>query len=204
MADNELTSSTMATFDASHSSVSAEILLTPSTVELTPSISTFIFSTVSLSTLVTSSPMLLTSAALLLAFSACSRRCSISFRISLAVSEDSVARLPISSATTANPLPASPALAASIEALSARRLVWAAILLIPSTFSLTLLTAILVSVIVWLISATALSIMLMLTDNCSRAPADSWEAVLISAAEEANVSAFSATVRMACERSSIL
>ena len=42
-------------------------------------------------------------------------------------------RAPISSATTAKPLPASPALAASIEALSARRFVWFAIDEIKST-----------------------------------------------------------------------
>ena len=36
------------------------------------------------------------------------------------------------SATTAKPLPASPALAASIEALSARRFVWLAIAAIAS------------------------------------------------------------------------
>ena len=39
----------------------------------------------------------------------------------------------ISSATTANPFPASPALAASIDALSARRFVWLAILRIVPT-----------------------------------------------------------------------
>ena len=51
-------------------------------------------------------------------------------------STDSVlvcASLPISVATTANPLPASPALAASIEALSARRLVSSAISPITDT-----------------------------------------------------------------------
>ncbi len=43
----------------------------------------------------------------------------------------SSARLLICSATTANPLPASPALAASMEALSASMLVWAEMELIP-------------------------------------------------------------------------
>ena len=42
------------------------------------------------------------------------------------------ARLDISLATTANPLPASPALAASMEAFNARRLVWEATLVIIS------------------------------------------------------------------------
>ena len=46
------------------------------------------------------------------------------------------ASLLISSATTANPLPASPALAASIEALSAKRLVWSANAFISVTNSL--------------------------------------------------------------------
>ena len=49
---------------------------------------------------------------------------------------DSSARTLISSATTANPLPCSPALAASILALRARRLVW---LDIPAIISVTLL-----------------------------------------------------------------
>ena len=42
------------------------------------------------------------------------------------------ARFLMLSATTAKPLPASPALAASIEALRARRLVWLAIEMIDS------------------------------------------------------------------------
>ncbi len=46
----------------------------------------------------------------------------------------------ISSATTANPLPASPALAASIEALSARRFVWLDIDIMLPTISSTSLT----------------------------------------------------------------
>ena len=50
-----------------------------------------------------------------------------------AASADSLASLLISSATTANPLPASPALAASIEALRESRLVWLEILIISST-----------------------------------------------------------------------
>ena len=43
-----------------------------------------------------------------------------------------MARLEISVATTAKPLPASPALAASMDALSARRDVWSATLLMSS------------------------------------------------------------------------
>ncbi len=50
--------------------------------------------------------------------------------ISSADFDDSSANFLISSATTANPLPCSPALAASIEALSASRFVWSAIELI--------------------------------------------------------------------------
>ena len=46
--------------------------------------------------------------------------------ISLADAAEESARLLISSATTANPRPASPARAASMEALRDRRLVWAA------------------------------------------------------------------------------
>ncbi len=46
---------------------------------------------------------------------------------------DSSARLLISSATTANPLPASPALAASIAAFKAKRLVCSVIELMVST-----------------------------------------------------------------------
>jgi len=49
--------------------------------------------------------------------------------ISLAASLDWSARVLISSATTAKPRPASPALAASMEAFKESRLVWAAILL---------------------------------------------------------------------------
>ena len=56
------------------------------------------------------------------------------------MSLESSASFPISSATTANPLPASPALAASIEALSESRFVWVAMEVIPSTFSLILAT----------------------------------------------------------------
>src|SRR3954470_4151216 len=46
-----------------------------------------------------------------------------------------VARFLTSAATTAKPLPASPARAASIVALSARRLVWSAMSLISATIS---------------------------------------------------------------------
>ena len=60
----------------------------------------------------------------------------MSFSIMLLIlSADSVdwsASTRISSATTANPLPFSPALAASIDALSERRLVWLAISAIMS------------------------------------------------------------------------
>ncbi len=63
------------------------------------------------------------------------------FLISLADLLDWSERLPISVATTANPLPAYPALAASIEALSASRLVWLAMDAIISTASLIFCTA---------------------------------------------------------------
>ena len=58
----------------------------------------------------------------------------------------SVLRVRICSATTANPLPASPALAASIEALRARRLVWLEILSIVLVSSLTVSNSFLNSV----------------------------------------------------------
>lgn len=51
----------------------------------------------------------------------------IRFAISLTDEVLLLARVPISDATTENPFPASPALAASIEALSARRFVLSAI-----------------------------------------------------------------------------
>ena len=50
-----------------------------------------------------------------------------------AATEDSSASFLTSSATTANPLPASPALAASMAAFRARRLVWSAIFVMVST-----------------------------------------------------------------------
>ena len=53
----------------------------------------------------------------------------------------SVLNARICSATTAKPLPASPALAASIEALRARRLVWLDILSIALVWSLTVLNS---------------------------------------------------------------
>ena len=66
----------------------------------------------------------------------------------------------ISSATTANPFPASPALAASIEAFNARRLVWLEILkivaTIPFTSSTRLLTC-LVDSAAWLLACSTLS-----------------------------------------------
>ena len=46
------------------------------------------------------------------------------FLIVSAVVEELFARLPISLATTANPRPASPALAASIDAFKDKRFVW--------------------------------------------------------------------------------
>ena len=52
------------------------------------------------------------------------------------VSSVCVARSPISEATTANPLPASPALAASILAFNARRFVWEEICLMLSVSAL--------------------------------------------------------------------
>ena len=52
---------------------------------------------------------------------------SIRFLVEFAALELSSASFPISSATTANPFPASPARAASMEALSDRRFVWSAI-----------------------------------------------------------------------------
>src|SRR5271156_2726308 len=52
---------------------------------------------------------------------------SISAAVVLAASADRIARFRTSSATTANPLPASPARAASTAALRARRFVWNAI-----------------------------------------------------------------------------
>ena len=56
----------------------------------------------------------------------------LTFWIWTAVSSVVVASLPISSATTAKPLPASPALAASILAFKASKLVWSVILIISS------------------------------------------------------------------------
>ena len=56
----------------------------------------------------------------------------MSLLISPVASDVWLARLEISVATTAKPLPASPALAASMDALRARRDVWSATLLISS------------------------------------------------------------------------
>jgi hypothetical protein len=52
---------------------------------------------------------------------------SIMLAVFLAASAERIARLRTSSATTAKPLPASPARAASTAAFSASRLVWKAI-----------------------------------------------------------------------------
>ena len=57
--------------------------------------------------------------------------------ICLAVAEELEARFPISWATTANPLPCSPALAASMDAFRESRLVWLAISKICLAISLT-------------------------------------------------------------------
>ena len=65
--------------------------------------------------------------------------------MSLAVALLESASVLISSATTANPLPASPALAASIDALSASRLVWLDILRILSVSALIFSTSLLFS-----------------------------------------------------------
>ena len=59
--------------------------------------------------------------------------CSIRAEVSLAASADLLARLRTSSATTAKPLPAFPARAASTAAFSASILVWKAISLIVFT-----------------------------------------------------------------------
>ena len=56
--------------------------------------------------------------------------------ISFTESDVSLASFPISLATTENPLPASPALAASIDAFKARRLVWDEICMIDSVMAL--------------------------------------------------------------------
>ena len=59
---------------------------------------------------------------------------------------------PISEATTANPLPASPALAASIEAFSAKRFVWSAmssIVLMMLTTSLEVSVILFIASVIW-------------------------------------------------------
>ena len=64
------------------------------------------------------------------------RSSSTTWSISTTFSADCFARLAICSATTANPFPASPALAASIEAFNASKSVWSAISLIRFAASL--------------------------------------------------------------------
>ena len=75
----------------------------------------------------------------------------------------------ISSATTANPLPASPALAASIEALSAKRLVWSAIssiVLMMLTTSLDVSVILFIASIIWFI-CSLLSCIIWVTRDVS-------------------------------------
>ena len=67
------------------------------------------------------------SSAMLLPFFTASMEDSINAAVSLAASELLAAKLRTSSATTAKPLPAAPALAASTEAFRAKILVWKAI-----------------------------------------------------------------------------
>ena len=141
IAESEFIESDTTFLEDTQVSAPEEMLFTPLTVSLISESISFTETRVSPKASCWSRFPFLTSSEASTAASLCSRRISICFLISSAIAFESSASLPISSATTANPLPASPALAASIEALSERRFVCVAILAIPSTFSFMLETA---------------------------------------------------------------
>ncbi len=111
------------------------------------------FSLTELMMLLSASPLLLTS---LVPVSTLLMESVIISPISLAALAERWARLRTSPATTANPLPWSPALAASTAALSARRFVWKAISLMTVRISLIFLLDLLTSSIDITASTTTL------------------------------------------------